>query len=476
MTKYNIEELPNNIQNIFKYISLWADIEKYEIYAVGGFVRDLIKYNKISDDIDFIVDKKCEDNPAITFVNILEAKGVGINKALYENFGTAKLEIDGMKVEFVMPRNEKYTEDSRKPIVEKINIQEDAIRRDFTINTLMMNIVTGDILDPTGKGIDDLNKGIIRSANPDIKKMIIDDPLRLLRCIRFAMTKDFIIDDELIIEIFENRERLSIISKERIRVELDKMLMADVSGSRVWHYSYVKNIMRTIIPELNELMLCKETLPWHWDESTYEHTIRVIYNCPKNINVRRAALFHDIGKPVVRTMEGEKAHFYGHEISSVNLAEKIMKNLTYSNDDIKIVKLLIKNHMKPHMYKPEGEKSSWGDKAIRKYIIELGEWLDMSIALAYADSKGSSPADRENHNNDKMKKFEEHIARVKSSPIVNKPIINGDELMKIFNKPSGIWIKEIINWQMEFLYEFPNVTIEEMEANLKVRYRKEIIK
>jgi putative nucleotidyltransferase with HDIG domain len=472
MTKYNIKELPNNIQNIFKEINIWADTTKYEIYVVGGFVRDLIKYNKVSDDIDFIVDKKGENNPAITFVNILEKHGVGINKALYENFGTAKLEIDGMKVEFVMPRNEKYTEDSRKPIVEKIDIKEDAIRRDFTINTLMMNIVTGDILDPTGKGIEDLEEGIIRSANPDIKKMIVDDPLRLLRAVRFAMTKDFVIEDNLIIEIFENKDRLSIISKERIRVELDKMLMADESGSRVWHYSYVKHIMRTIIPELEQLWNCMEKPPWHWDESSYDHTIRVIYNCPKEINIRRTALFHDIGKPISRTIDGEKVHFYGHEISSANLAEKIMKNLTYSNDDIKVVKLLIRNHMKPHLYKPAGNKEAWGDKAIRKYIIEMGEWLQSSIDLAYADSKGSSAEDRVKLNFDRMKLFEEHIARVKSSPIVDKPIINGDELMKMFGRTSGIWIKEIINYQMELLYENPNMTTDSLRKEILIKYLK----
>ena len=473
--KINIKDLPQNIQDIFKDVSLWTNTTKCEVYVVGGFVRDLIKYNKISDDIDFIVDKKDMPNPAIYFVEVLNKQGVGINMALYENFGTAKLDINGMKCEFVMPRNEKYVSDSRNPIVEKINLSGDAIRRDFTINTLMMNIETGEIMDPTGKGIEDLNNGIIRSANPDVNKMIFDDGLRIIRCLRFAMVKDFIIDEELIIAIYENRERLNIISKERIREELDKMLMADEAGSRVWHYSYTKQIMRLIIPELNDLFNCMESPPHHLLESTYEHTIRVIYNCPKEINIRRAALFHDIGKPAMREIDGDKVHFYGHDVKSYHMAEKIMKDLTYSNDDIKVVKLLIKNHMRPHLYKDSG-KEVWGDKAIRKYIIEMGDWLQSSITLAYADSKGSGPADREIINFDRMKSFEAHIERVKAKPIIKKPIINGDELMQIYNKPSGIWIKEIINFQMELLYENPEMSTDNLQNEILLKFPKENIK
>jgi putative nucleotidyltransferase with HDIG domain len=471
MTKYNANELPKNIQNIFKNISLWADTAKYEIYAVGGFVRDLIKYNKISDDIDFIVDKKGENNPAITFVNILEKQGVGINKALYENFGTAKLEIEGIKVEFVMPRNEKYNEDSRNPIVEKIDIKQDAIRRDFTINTLMMNIKTGEILDPTGKGIEDLNLEIIRSANPNVSQMIIDDPLRLIRAVRFSAVKGFGISEKLLEEMYKNKDRINIISKERIRVELDKILMAD-KAEWVWTTKWGMEIMSLIIPEIKNLSNCMESPPWHWDESSYKHTIRVIYNCPKEINIRRAALFHDIGKPISRTVgEDGKAHFYGHEMTSMKLAEDIMRKLTYSNDDIKIVKLLIKNHMKPHLYKSAGVKGSWGDKAVRKYIIELGQWLNSSIQLAYADSEGSAPEDRVKVNIDRMKLFEEHISKVKQGKIIDKPIINGDKLMELFNRPSGKWIKEIIEYQMDLLYENPEMSINDLQNNILLKFK-----
>lgn len=467
----NIKELPQNIQSIFKEVNTWAKTAKYEVYVVGGFVRDLVRYNKFSDDIDFIVDKKGLDNPAINFVNILETQGVGNNKALYENFGTAKLDINGIKTEFVMPRGEKYDGVTRKPIVEKIDINEDAIRRDFTINTLMMNIETGEILDPTGKGIADLNKGVIRSANPNIQQMLIDDPLRFIRALRFSMTKDFIIDDELINAMFENRHKLSMISKERIREELDKMLMADKAGSRVWHYGYTKQIMEVVIPKLRDLWSCMETPPYHLNESTYEHTIRTVYNCPKNIHVRRAAFFHDFGKPYCRTVDERGAHFYGHDIESIKVAEPIMRDLTYSNDDIKTAMLLIRYHMKPHMYKPTGQKGSWTDKAVRKYIIEIGDWLDMSLALAYADSEGSGPTEREKVNFDRMKLFEEHIARVKTKPIIKKPLINGDRLMELFNRPSGVWIKDVINFQMELLYEDPEMSTESLQNKIKEKYK-----
>jgi hypothetical protein len=125
------------------------------------------------------------------------------------------------------------------------------------------------------------------------------------------------------------------------------------------------------------------------------------------------------------------------------------------------------------MYKPTGYKGSWTDKAVRKYIIDIGDWLDMSLALAYADSESSGPAEREKINFDRMKLFEEHIARVKKKPIVKKPLINGDRLMEMFNKPSGAWIKDIINFQMELLYENPEISIENLQNKIKEKYKYE---
>lgn len=465
--KIDIKDLPQGIQNIFYDVSKYAKELGYEVYAVGGFVRDLIQ-GKVSNDIDFVIDKKSVDNPAITFVNIIETFGIGMHMALYKNFGTAKLAIHGIKCEFVMPRGEEYDGKTRKPKVKKINIKDDALRRDFTINTLMLNIKTGEVLDPTGKGRDDLNDGILRSANPDIDKMLQDDYLRCVRAIRFSACKNFKIDLELRASMITNIKYIDIISRERIKEELDKILMVD-SGD-IWLESYTKYIMGNIIPELVFTWDCMEKTPYHWNEDTYKHTIRTIYNCPKDINIRRAALFHDIGKPAMRTIDGDKVHFYGHDIKSAEMAEDIMRKLTYSNDEIKIVKLLIANHMRPHLYKPEGCKGSWGDKAVRKYIIDVGNYLNDSIALACADSKGSGPEDREKLNFARMKLFEEHINRVKTKPIIVKPIIGGDRLMEIFNCKGGPWIKDIINYEMEILYEFPEIQSEELEAYIKEKW------
>src|SRR5271157_5255222 len=183
-------EIPNFYKNIFKQINLCASTHGYEVFAVGGFVRDLIM-GEVSNDIDFIVNKLGLNNPAICFVDLLEKYKVGTNKALYEKFGTAKLEIE-----------------NRNPECKKIDIKGDVIRRDFTINTLMLDLKTFKIIDSTGYGLNDIQNKTIRSVNSDIDKMLFDDGLRLLRCIRFMTTKNFKIDKDLEQAIYRNWERI----------------------------------------------------------------------------------------------------------------------------------------------------------------------------------------------------------------------------------------------------------------------------
>lgn len=453
---------------IVEEIKFFATKYGYQLYIVGGFCRDYIM-GVVSKDIDFVIDKDGDDNPAKSFAELLEKEGYATNVAVYEKFGTSKVDMHGEKIEFTMPRSEQYTEGSRKPQTQKIDIQGDALRRDFTVNTIMINPFTEEIVDPTGFGLEDIKNKVIRSANPNINQMFHDDALRLMRACRFSATKGFTIDKALEDAVILNAERIKTISQERIREELDKILMADKGD--IWFNDAFVWLVKYILPDIYKLQDTQESPPYHWDESTYAHTIRTVYNCPKVLHIRRAALFHDVAKPYTYSFDEEKqkSHFYGHDLKGADMVEDIMRELTYSNDDIKVVKTLVKNHMRPHLYKVEGQHK-WTDKAIRKFIAETGEYRDDILTLAIADSKGSSDEEREHKNLKTINDMAMHISEIKDT-VHTKPILTGDDIKELFGKPSGKWIKVVIEYQMSVLHKNPNISIEDMKERLIHVYR-----
>lgn len=458
--KYNIDNLPSQYAKAIRMIKVVADLYRYDVYIVGGFVRDLLM-GKVSDDIDFVVDKIEDDNPATSFANLLYKEGVGSNMAVYETFGTSKVEVNGLKVEFVMPRAEAYRIDNRKPSVIKTTLYEDAIRRDFTVNTLIMTL-DGDILDLLGKGIDDINNKILRSANSNIDQMFMDDSLRILRLYRQSITKGFKIEPFLLDGAVRYAHKLETISKERIREELNKMIMGD--NLDIMLTKEFIETLKYICPELYNETTNMETPPYHKIESTWEHTVRVTSNCPKdNFILRLAALFHDVGKPVVRTIEENgNAHFYRHELVGAKMAKDIMTKLTYSNDVIKKVTKLIENHMRGMGY-----NKKWSDKAIRKFIIELNPLMEDNLLLAYADSKGSAYSQElENNSLNRLNEMKNRIKEIMKKPVHMKPIIDGDELMRISGRGTGEWIGEAIRCQMKILMKDPEISVEELRKKL----------
>jgi tRNA nucleotidyltransferase/poly(A) polymerase len=464
----NFNNLPLQYATAIKQIKEVAERFEYDVYIVGGFVRDLIADNKVSDDIDFIVDKKDIENPATKFVDLLVRSGVGKNVAIYETFGTAKVEVNELKVEFVMPRGEKYEEGNRKPInVNKVTLYEDAIRRDFTMNTLMIDMA-GNVIDILGTGLIDLEHRFLRSANPNPNIMFKDDPLRILRYERFLSTKGFNTDPLLVESVKVNAKELEWISKERIREELNKLIMGDNVTEVLNNKIFVEYVLPQISPELYAMTKCEETPPYHKNESTWEHTVRVVGNVPQILHMRLAALFHDIGKPKVRTTEVDNdnppiAHFYEHEKYSKDITIEVMKRLTYGNDIINIVAKLVRNHMRPHGY-----SEKWSDKAIRKFIVDLKKLGNDCMTLAIADSFGSGWNDEiEVKAQEKLNGMVHRILNVKRKPIHMKPIVNGDELMAMSGRESGKWVGEVIKYQMKVLLEDPEISKEELTYKLK---------
>jgi len=353
-----------------------------KIYLIGGAVRDQIM-GKPVDDLDFVVEG--DINSGLEFAEWLCKKWnvykEGSNPVIFPKYGTANMHYNNIKLEFVAPRKEKYTPGSRKPIVTGGVLMDDAMRRDLTINSLMRNISNDKIVDLTGKGLSDIQKGIIRTpADPEI--IFKDDPLRMLRVIRFAVKYGFNFTDGILESIKKRANWITSISQERIREELNKIL---VSNKPDWGFELLRDtgLLEHIIPELNKAVGMEQNI--HHKEDVFGHTMTVLRNTPADLKARLMALFHDIGKVETKTTDSDGSiHFYDHENKSAELTRQIMSRLTYPNDIINDVIVGIENHMA--LKHGTDDTSKLSDKTLRKFTTKIGGNLDSILDFIHADN------------------------------------------------------------------------------------------
>jgi poly(A) polymerase len=336
--------------------------------------------------------------------------------------------IAGHDVELVTARVESYAEDSRKPDeVLPGTIAQDARRRDFTINTLLENLHTGETLDPTGCGLDDIRKGIIRTPT-EPERTFIDDPLRMLRAIRFAARLGFAIDPATWDAMRKSARRLSIISRERIRDEFNKVMLTPraAEGLELLRES---GLLAEFIPELLEMVGVTQN---------EFHALKAVESVQPDapLVVRLAVLFHDIGKPRTRSVaEGGHVHFYRHEDVGAEMARDIMTRLKYSNDEINTVALLVAEHMRIGEYKP-----AWTDAAVRRLIRDLGRHLDSLFAIHRADVSALAPGYREMT---RAAGLRARIAEIESQQDIlslSSPL-DGNDIMKLLGLSPGPEVK-----------------------------------
>lgn len=433
MKKINKIKFEDQIKNqeLIRVIAKVSDKFAKEVYIVGGFVRDLI-LDRLRSDIDILV---IGSGPE--FANLI-ADELGIkNISVFNNFGTAHFNYEGLDVEFVGARRESYDRKTRKPVVEDGTFQEDISRRDFTINTLAISLRKknfGELID-IYNGYDDIQNKLIRTPLDPVKTFD-DDPLRILRAFRFASQLDFNVEDSIMKAAQEMRSRLAIVSQERITDEFLKIL-ASPKPSIGLKYLYDSNVLEIIFPEIAVMAGVDQRKDYH-HKDVFLHTLQVVDNICKeteNVWLRFAALVHDIAKPPTKKfVEGIGWTFHGHEELGARMMKKIFNRMKLPLHKLEYIEKLIRLHLRPIAL----AKEEVTDSAIRRFIVEAGEDLEDLIILCRADITSKNPIKVETY----LANYERVMQKVRDVKERDKlrefqSPVRGDEIMKICNlKPS----------------------------------------
>lgn len=416
---------------IFHKISETADALGVECYVVGGYVRDIF-LERPSKDIDVVVVGKGIEM-ARAFAKRL---GKGAHLSVYANFGTAQVKYHEHEIEFVGARKESYTHDSRNPIVEDGTLEDDQNRRDFTINAMAVCLNGnrfGELADPFD-GVLDLEDRIIRTPlEPGIT--FSDDPLRMLRCIRFATQLNFYIEDETFEALCKNKERIKIISRERINEELNKILMSPVPSKGFIELDR-SGLLELIFPQLTAMQGVEVRNGFGHKEMFY-HTLEVLDNVALKSDklwLRWAALLHDIGKPKTKRWDPiQKWTFHNHNAVGEKMVKKIFQDFKMPlNEKMRYVAKLVGLHMRPIVI-ADNEVT---DSAVRRLLFDAGDDIDDLMTLCEADITSKNQVRKKHFLNnfrivrEKLKDLEERD-RIRNF----QPPVNGEEIMRIFNLP-----------------------------------------
>ena len=420
--------------DIFKIISSVGRSESLRVFVIGGFVRDLLITG--SDvplkDIDIVV----VGSGIELAQKVRQEIGGKVPLTVFRNFGTAMIKWKDTEIEFVGARKESYRKDSRKPVVENGTLEDDLRRRDFTINALALSLnhdSFGELLDPFG-GVRHLEQKVIQTPlDPELT--FSDDPLRMLRGIRFATRLDFMIEPATMKAIGHNRERIRIVSRERITDELNRIMMTDRPG-RGWILLDETGLLEIILPELGQMKGVEEE-EGQFHKDNFLHTLEVLDNIAErseDLWLRWAALLHDIAKPRTKKYEpGTGWTFHGHEFIGSKMIPGIFRKLKLPlNEKMKFVQKMVQLHLRPIGLAAE----TVTDSAIRRLIFDAGDDLEKLMTLCEADITSKNPRTVERH----LRNF--RIVREKIEEIGEKdsirnfqPPISGDDIQHVFGIP-----------------------------------------
>jgi poly(A) polymerase len=408
-----------------------------DLYLVGGSVRDaLLGRPRLEEEHDFATDARPSEVRRLVTGWADEVYTVG------EAFGTIGVIKDGTRAEITTFRAEVYRDDSRKPVVQFADdLETDLSRRDFTVNATALRLVPGpEIIDPFG-GLADLGAARLRTPlDPGIA--FADDPLRMLRLFRFISTLGFGADKDAIAAVRTMRERLAIVSGERVRDELDKLLQGEHVEQGLWGL-VESGLAGEFLPELDALRLQQD--PIHQHKDVLAHTVAVVGRCPPDRILRLAALFHDVGKPATRSFGPEGVTFHHHEVVGARMTRVRMKELRYARADIDQVAGLVYLHLRPHTL-----KMGWTDRAVRRYVRDAGPLLERLNTLVRCDVTTRDPK-KARAVERRIDELEERIAVLREQEELDaiRPPINGHEVMAFLGIPPGPLVGEVMDLLLE---------------------------
>lgn len=433
-----------------------------KVFIAGGYVRDEFM-GKDPKDLDLLVNAP---NGGIEFANWITKKinahSEG-NPVTFPRFGTAKFNLRGvvhngidlseMDIEAVMPRKEQYTAGSRKPEVSGGTLKDDVDRRDFTVNSLLKDLSTGEILDLTGMGRDDIKAGIIRTPlEPD--KIFTDDPLRMLRAVRFAVKYNWKLPLFMMRGLKKNAAQLQNISSERIRDELNKMLIT-MSPEKALKILKITGLMDYVIPEFKETYKLGQN-KYH-KHDVWMHSLEVLKKTKPELINRLMGMLHDIGKTKTKSVVDGEIHFYSHEHVGAEMAEAILTRLKYPSEIIDAVVNGIKNHMRLKRSGAEGEIIT--DKALRKFTVDLGNHLEATLDVMQADNLSHEGSHIQP---EQIPGIIRRIEKLKNTiPQKGEKLpVTGEDLKAMGLKPGPLF-SELIGLVKDLRLENPNATKEE---------------
>ncbi len=427
------EELAQN--DIFGIVGEESDLLGVKSYVIGGYVRDLL-LKRDSKDIDFVT----VGSGIQLAKKVCESLGDGAKLSVFKNFGTASIHFKGFEFEFVGARKESYRSDSRNPIVEDGTLEDDQDRRDFTINALAISLNKasfGELLDPFN-GVGDLNKQLIRTPL-DPNTTFSDDPLRMMRGVRFASQLSFDIDPDTFQGILDSKDRISIISQERITNELNKIILSEVPsyGFKLLFHS---GLLEAIFPEMVKLHGVQK-INGKGHKDNFYHTLEVLDNMSKmtdDLWLRWAAILHDIAKPATQRFHEKVGWtFHGHEDLGAKWVPRIFKKLKLPLDDrMRYVQKLVRLHLRPIAL----VSSKVTDSAVRRMVFEAGEDVNDLMKLCKADITSKNP-ERVKRYRQNFVLVEEKIKEVEERDrVMNfQPPVTGEMILDTFDiKPSKI--------------------------------------